>query len=152
MCIRRSRPGDAERLAFMLHSLSSQSIRQRFSGFATRDEAAGEFRREVAHTCEGALTTVAEHPDGWIVAIAHAMFTADDHAELAFVVSDPYQCHGLGSRFLAEMLPALRRCGIRTAHTDALPQNTAMQRLLQRAGVPYKATRGEDGVYVEFNV
>lgn len=136
----------------MLRALSPQSIRQRFLGSVARDEVAAQFRREVAHTREDSLTFVAEVPDGRIVAIAHAMFTKDDHAEMAFVVADPYQRRGLGSRCLAEMLPALHRRGIRTAHADAHPQSTSMQRLLEGAGVPYRATRGEDGVHVEFNV
>ena len=67
-------------------------------------------------------------------------------AEIALTVHDNYQRAGLGRFLLRKLIEVARRNGIRRFVGDVLATNTAMMRLLNRAGHVVRANLKE-GVY-----
>jgi RimJ/RimL family protein N-acetyltransferase len=76
---------------------------------------------------------------GRLVAVARFERQPDDSAELAFVVTDAYQGRGLGSTLLAQLIAAARHRGVTRLDANVLPDNHAMQRVLQNSGYPITA-------------
>lgn len=69
-----------------------------------------------------------------------------DAVEIAFVVVDHWQRHGLGTALLARLLAHARRSGIRRVHGDALQDNAVALRLLRRFG--FQARRHPEGAWL----
>src|SRR5262249_43946832 len=57
-------------------------------------------------------------------------------AEVAFVVADEYQHHGIGSLLLDELARAALQRGIDTFRADTLAENRAMLDVFHHAGFP----------------
>ena len=149
--VRPIRPDDAARLVAFHSRLSSYSVYLRFFGFhPTLSEC--EVRR---------FTTVDYHDHMALIVLAEGRLGAvgrydrlpgTDEAEVAFVVDDALQHHGLGSLLLDELAQAAWRHGITTFVAYTLAQNADMLRVLGRAGFPVTTNFDGGAVRVRFPI
>ncbi len=80
------------------------------------------------------LALVAEH-DGHLVAVGrYDRESGTVAAEVAFVVADEFQHHGIATTLLALLADEARRCGIEVFTAEVLAENTAMLRVFHAAG------------------
>ncbi len=123
--IRPIRPDDAPRLAAFHRHLAPRSIYLRFFSFHPYLSD----RELETFTCvdyEDRLALVAEL-DGQLVAVGRYDRTPDStEAEVAFVVADDFQRHGIGGLLLDELARAALERGITTFVADTLQENHAM--------------------------
>lgn len=84
--------------------------------------------------------------DGAIVGVARFDRIDDsDQAEVAFVVSDRWQGHGLGTTMFEALAARAREVGIIRFVADTLPHNAKMLRVFHDAGLPV-SSQFRDGV------
>jgi GNAT superfamily N-acetyltransferase len=125
---------DKPLLEAALRRLSPRSARARFLGAKPRLTSAElAYLTEVDGGDHVALVAVpAERPDE-LVAVARYVRLADDPdcAEIAVVVADAYQGHGLGVRLGLELATRARAQGIRRFTGLMLAENRAAHRLLE---------------------
>lgn len=132
--IRSACPDDVARIGDLARGLSPHTMRLRFMGGVAPDRAIDELQRELF--TDGGEAVVAEDPEGQIVAEAFAAAAGRGEAELAFVVSDRWQSHGIGTRLLAALVERLRARGIQHAYADTLLENREMLDVLRHSGLP----------------
>jgi len=91
------------------------------------------------------LALVAE-VDGRLIAVArYDRIDETTEAEVAFVVADAYQCHGLGTMLLHRLAEAAAERGITCFAAETLPDNHRMQAVFRESGFEAHA-RFKDGV------
>ncbi len=131
---RSIRAEDWRRLQRFHARLSDTSIGQRFHG-AKRELSipmSQYFTRVDGRNDVALVATTGTR--GRIVAVARYNRLDADSAEVAFVVEDAYQHHGIGSKLMKRLCAAARENGVSHLKALILPGNTAMLRLLQEAG------------------
>jgi GNAT superfamily N-acetyltransferase len=137
---------DTGALRAMHSRLSTLSVQRRF--FALLRELPLDQAERFTHvdgTDRAAL--VAEAADGHIVGVARydrAVGTAT--AELAVVVEDGYQHHGLGTSLLEELSSYAQRRGVDHFTADVQDDNRPMFRTLDDAGLAVRARALDHGV------
>ena len=123
---RPMRPDDVDRLHSFYDRLSSRSLYLRFFTPVPKFEprAAARLAR-VDHDNQEALVAL---EDGEIVGVArwHRDKDAPAHAEVAVIVADDWQGHGVGRYLLTELARMARRRGIDEFTGTVLGENTAM--------------------------
>ena len=145
--VRPMRPDDASRLREMHRHFSPTTIYQRFlcqlPDLPIR--MAERFARVDGHD-RAALVAVDE--DGRLVAVGRydRLEPGGTVAEIALVVDDRYQRHGLGTVLVRLLVAAARHEGLRTFVADALATNLGIRRTLRDAGLVVAATHDEGGV------
>ena len=110
MLVRPLRNGDVDTVLAVLHRLSGESRRRRFTGFKTRltaDELWHLARVDATH--HALVAYVEGDPDP--VAIAQLVRDGQS-AEIAFEVANDYQQHGIGAALAEELLADVRAAGI----------------------------------------
>ena len=131
--IRPIGPADGEALRRLHASLSADTVYHRF--FSARGPLT---EAEVAY-----FTSVDQHArvalgafvDDVLIGVARYDRTeACDDAEVAFVVTDTWQGHGVGSALLAELVRRARADGVRRFIADTMESNRRMVRLLAELG------------------
>ena len=134
--IRRIRPEDTPALQTMHRGLSERTVYQRF--FAVLPELSPEQADRFTHV-DGAqrFALVAEAPDGALVAVGrYDRLPPDLHqAEVAVVVADAYQHHGLGTALVVMLTAHARSVGVTEFVADVLSTNYAMHRAFKDAGL-----------------
>ncbi len=131
--IRPIRPDDAERLVEFHSHLSPQSCYLRFFNFHPT-LSTKEVERFTCVDYHDRLALVAE-VDNTLIAVARFdRHKGTPEAEVAFVVADDYQHHGIGSLLLDELVLAARERGITTFLADTLSENHAMLGVFLHAG------------------
>ncbi len=131
--LRPIRPDDAARLVAFHRALSAQSVYLRFFTFhPTLSEAEVEHFTRVDYRDRLALVvTVGDQ----LVAVGRFdREPGGTEAEVAFVVADEYQHHGLGTLLLDELAGAARRRGVKTFRADTLAGNAAMLDVFGHSG------------------
>ncbi len=149
--LRPIRPDDAERLVEFHSHLSPRSCYLRFFSFHPTLSS-----KEVEHfTCvdySKRLALVAE-VDGALIAVARFdRHEATTEAEVAFVVADDYQHHGIGSLLLDELVLAARERGITTFRADTLSENYTMLDVFLHAGFEVQTDNDFGTVYLHFDL
>ena len=148
LAMRPIRPSDAERLRRFHAGLSAETTRLRF--FSVHPRLTD---REVAR-----FTTVDGHDRDALVAlrgddiVAVARFDrlgTSDEAEVAFVVTDACQGHGIGAALFRAIADRARRQGITRVVAMVLPENRQMLELLRRSGLPISRRFVDGAVHVE---
>ena len=140
--------GDAEPLRRFFYRLSPETVYRRFlSPIARPEQAHPERLLDLDHHDREAILAAVE---GEIVGIArYFRVEGSDSAEIAVVVADEYQHHGLGTRLLARLAEAARRNGIREFAVTVQADNRASIGLVRHfdpevrfhlAGAVYEAT------------
>ncbi|GAB4212435.1 MAG: hypothetical protein OHK0022_48240 [Roseiflexaceae bacterium] len=153
MRVRHIRPDDDGLLVEFFDRLSLETRQQRF--MTTREHVpAEEVQREARRLAvidpryEAALVAVVEeHGAERIVGVARFVGSPDDPqlAEFAIVIRDDYQREGLGSILLDLLIQVALARGIDCLVGVTLLENTGIQRLVRRLGLPLsiQTRRGE---------
>jgi RimJ/RimL family protein N-acetyltransferase len=161
--LRPIRPDDAPRLQALHSRLSRDSIFFRFfSPLAILTDARAEFFATVDYQRRLALVAVEPpgnddasdpaRPDEQIVGVSR--YDLDDHgrAEVAIVVEDTYQHHGVGTILFWAILDAARARGITTAIANVLPENARMLHMLQESGLIRRRRRVGGYLAIELDI
>jgi GNAT superfamily N-acetyltransferase len=131
--IRPIRPDDAEALDFFHEHLSSETVYRRFFGVHPHLRAE-EIARFTRVNYRDRLALVVQ-VDGHLAAVArYDRSESTDRAEVAFVVADALQGHGLGTLLLEHLAAAARRRGVTVFEAQTLGSNHAMQKLFLHTG------------------
>jgi GNAT superfamily N-acetyltransferase len=143
--VRPIEPTDGAALVRFHAHLSARSIQLRY--FYPHPELQPA---EIAHlTCVDGLNRVAyvvEH-DGEIIAVGrYDRLENPCSAEVAFVVADEFQDHGLGSLLLERLVETAKRAGIGEFKASVLAENSAMLAVFHGAGFPTTQSRTLDVV------
>jgi GNAT superfamily N-acetyltransferase len=129
-------PSDSDALVRFHEQLSDQTIRLRY--FNLHRNLAAE---EVAHLTHvdgfNRVAYVAEYK-GQIVAVGrYDRCDEPCRAEVAFVVADEFQHHGLGPLLLERLVGAAKLAGIGEFCASVLAENATMLAVFHCAGLPY---------------
>jgi GNAT superfamily N-acetyltransferase len=149
--VRPIAPSDADALVRFHEHLSDQTIRLRY--FNLHRNLASE---EVAHfTCVDGFNRVAyvvEH-EGAIVGVGrYDRCDKPCRAEVAFVVADEFQHHGLGPMLLERLVETAKLVGIGEFCASVLAENTAMLAVFHCAGFPFAEERFGDVVELTMEI
>ena len=85
------------------------------------------------------LALVATVDDRLIAVARYDRPPGETEAEVAFVVADEYQHHGIGSRLLDDLATAARARGVLTFRAETLAENHQMLDVFRHAGFPVSA-------------
>jgi len=134
--VRPIAPSDADALVRFHEQLSDQTIRLRY--FNLHRNLAPD---EVAHlTCVDGFNRVAyvvEH-EGEIIAVGrYDRCDKPCRAEVAFVVADEFQHHGLGPMLLERLVETARLAGVGELCASVLAENATMLAVFHWAGFPF---------------
>ncbi len=149
--VRPIRPDDAEQLIEFHQHLSQRSTYLRF--FTVHPTlSAKEVERFTTVDYQDRLALVVE-TNGKLIAVGRFdRLVGTPEAEVAFVVADEFQHHGLGSLLLDELARAGRDRGIRTFLAETLFENKAMLDVFHHSGFDV-STRIEYGtVWLRFDI
>lgn len=136
LTIRPVEASDTAALIAMHHGLSAQSVYQRF--LAVMPELAPLEAARFTHV-DGThrVALVAVDVAGHLVAVGRydRLRPDDRQAEVAFVVADRYQHHGLGTTLVRLLTVHGREAGVEAFVADVLSTNSAMHRTFRDAGL-----------------
>lgn len=134
LVIRPIEPGDKARLAEGLRRLSDLTIRRRFLAAKPRFSSAElRYLTEVDGRDHIALVAVLADDPETLVAVARCVRLPDrpGTAEMAVVVGDELQGHGLGRRLAQLLADEARAAGIRSFAATMLGENVPAQRIMR---------------------
>jgi RimJ/RimL family protein N-acetyltransferase len=146
----RGRPilwDDDERLRAFHARLSPDSIVFRFfSPMPTlTPDAARHFTHVDYENRMALVATTGTGPDEQIIGVVRYDRLDAETAEVAFVVQDKWQGHGIATQLLHRLAPYAKRRGINTFMALTMMGNGRMLDVLRNAGYPYQArTEGTD--------
>lgn len=135
--IRAFRPGDRADLEAAVARTSAQSLYLRFftvkRGFSDREK---EFFLNVDFVDHVALMAWVEEAGRNVIAGGGRYVVVEPgKAEVAFVVIDPYQGHGIGAALLRHLAVVARAAGLTDLVAEVLPENTAMLKVFENSGL-----------------
>jgi len=133
--LRAIRPDDAAALVDFHQHLSPQSVYLRFFTYHPTLSAA-EVARFTTVDYQDRLALVVTHGDRLVAVGRFDRPPGATEAEVAFIVADEHQHHGLGSLLLDELAKAGRDRGVETFKADTLAENAAMLDVFRHAGYP----------------
>lgn len=148
------KPMDEPLLKDLFYSLSETSIYQRFMAMK-RKMPHRELQpfANIDYDTEMALVgIIREHDVSEIIAVSRYMLNKDTNtAELAFLVRDDWQEHGIGSYMLDSMIRIARQRGVKAFTAEVLPQNIAMLHVFHSTGlrVESEMEEGSHSVYID---
>lgn len=137
LLLRPVRGSDEGRLHDLYYSMSDESLFKRF--FQVRQTLAHSTLQKLCNVdYEKEMSIVAVIGEPWaemiVGAASYSMDSAGKTAEVAFVVEDAYQGHGIGRALVQRIIEIARRKGIETLSAQVLTSNGAMTHLLESAG------------------
>jgi GNAT superfamily N-acetyltransferase len=147
--VRPIRPDDAGRLVEFHRILSPQSVYLRFFTFHPTLSAV-EVARFTTVDYVDRLALVAAEGDRLIAVGRFDRFPGTTEAEVAFIVADEFQHHGIGALLLDELVKAARERGIETFTAQTLAENHAMLDVFRHAGFPVTSRIEFGTVNVQF--
>ncbi|MGW4648670.1 GNAT family N-acetyltransferase [Kitasatospora sp. NPDC004289] len=131
LTVRRADTSDKAEALAMHARCSPDTLRKRYHG-PVRD--ADRYLDHLLDPRHG-QTLVAEAPDGRIVALAHLMWD-DEGAEVALLVEDAWQRHGLGVDLLRRMAALALEAGVPTVYAVTHAANTGLISTMRRLSAP----------------
>ncbi len=149
--VRPIRPDDAERLVEFHQHLSLRSTYLRF--FTVHPTlSAKEVERFTTVDYLDRLALVVER-SGQLIAVGRFDHIAEtSEAEVAFVVADDFQHHGLGSLLLDELARAARERGISTFVAETLCENKPMLDVFHHSGFEVSTRIDYGTVWLRFGI
>jgi RimJ/RimL family protein N-acetyltransferase len=87
-----------------------------------------------------------------LIAVVRYEGITPTEAEVAFVVEDPWQHHGLGRELFLRLACYSRAQGFHVLFAEVLGGNVAMRNLLCRAGFPYSAQYADGCVELRLDI
>jgi GNAT superfamily N-acetyltransferase len=149
--VRPIRPDDGPALAAFHNHLSFQSVYFRF--FSCHPElSAKEIERFTCVDYFDRLALVVERNGDLIAVGRYDRMPGTTEAEVAFVVADIYQHHGVGSLLLDELARAAWRCGVRTFVASTLAENKTMLKVFFHSGFTVSSHRDSETIGLEFSI
>ena len=134
-------PGFAARLDRFHEALSPSTVRRRFLSVHPH-LSAEELRRftDVDHQDREALVVVDGAEEIVAVGRFDRLSTGSSTAEVAFVVADAWQHHGIGRILFVRLAACARARGIDRLIADTAAENRAMRTLFRHSGYPVVET------------
>lgn len=137
--VRPIRPDDGPQLVEFHHRLLPRSVFLRFFSFHPELSA-----KEVEHFCcvdhVNRLALVVES-EGRLIAVGrYDSAPGETEAEVAFVVSDEFQHHGIGALLLDELARAALERGITEFRAETLFENRTMLDVFHHSGFPVSSS------------
>jgi GNAT superfamily N-acetyltransferase len=149
--VRPIRPDDGPGLVELHAGLSPRSVYLRFfSVHPTLSDT--ELQRFTSVDYTDRLALVATVGQAIIGVARYDRCAGDDEAEVAFVVLDEYQHHGVGSLLLDELARAARARQIRWFRAETLAENRAMLDVFHHAGFPVVSSTDFGTVTLRFPI
>jgi GNAT superfamily N-acetyltransferase len=149
--LRPIRPDDAERLVEFHSHLTQRTRYMRFFSFHPT-LTSSEVERFTCVDYVNRLALVAEINGNLIAVARFDRHEGTSEAEVAFVVADEYQHHGIGSFLLDELVVAARERGISTFLADTLSENHTMLGVFLHAGFKVQTHTECGTVYLRFEI
>ena len=149
--VRPIRPDDAPKLIEFHEHLSPHSCYLRFFSFHPTLSAI-EVNRFTCVDYKDRLALVAETHDHLIAVGRYDRHVGTPEAEVAFVVADDYQHHGIGSLLLDDLVRAARENGITTFLADTLRENHTMLDVFMHSGFTVTTKSDRDVVALRFPI
>jgi GNAT superfamily N-acetyltransferase len=149
--VRPIRPDDAGRLVEFHRRLSPHSVYLRFFTFHPTLSAV-EVARFTTVDYVDRLALVAAEGDRLIAVGRFDRFPGSTEAEVAFIVADEFQHHGIGALLLDELVKAARDRGIDTFTAQTLAENKPMLDVFRHAGFPVTSRIEFGTVNVQFPI
>jgi GNAT superfamily N-acetyltransferase len=137
--LRPIRPDDDERLVEFHNHLSQRSCYLRFFTFHPTLSRT-EVERFTCVDYLNRLALVALLDDRIIAVGRYDQQPGTTHAEVAFVVADEFQHHGIGSLLLDELARMAWRRGIHVFNAETLHENRAMLDVFHHSGFPVSSS------------
>lgn len=151
VALRPIRPADSERLVEFHGKLSPRSVYRRYF-FMHPSLSDAEIERLTHVDYRDRLALIAE-ADGEMVAVGrYDRSPGSDQAEVAFVVADEYQHHGIGTLLLEHLAAAAWENGVTTFVAQTLSENRPMLDVFYASGFPVTSTSEYDTVRVQFPI
>jgi GNAT superfamily N-acetyltransferase len=136
MVIRRMRADDVARLGRLAKRLSPETLRLRFFTARKRFSQA-QLRELVKVDFERTAAYAAVCPDDdEIRAVGRLARDSPTNAEVAFIVEDAYQGHGIGTELLHHLVVFGRDTGLESLTANVLAENRDMFRVFEESGYP----------------
>lgn len=149
--IRPIRPDDADRLvAFHTHLSPGTCYFRFFSYHPVLSDKEVEHFTHVDYDNRVALVAVAD--DRLIGVGRYDRHPGTDEAEVAFVIADEFQHHGIGSLLLDQLVEVARSHGIATFLADTLYENRNMLHVFTHSGFPVTQEIEYGTVYLRFPI
>ena len=145
--VRPIRPGDGPAIRTFLEGVSAESIGFRFFGTPNINWTAN-WAVDVDYADRFGL--VVETGTPWAI-VAHAVYIRIDatRAEVAFLVDDAWQGHGIATILLAHLAEVAQLHGITTFVAEVLPYNHRMVEVFRESGFPAEVRSRPDVLDVE---
>jgi GNAT superfamily N-acetyltransferase len=142
--IRPLDPQDLSTVRAMFDRVSDEAVYRRFfTGGPSGPRSELDYLAAVDGHDRLALVAVA---GGRTVGLARYHRTGDGHADVAVIVEDAWQHHGVGRRLLSELVHAARGEGVVSLDMTILGENVPALRLLRRLA-PWRQLRLDHGVF-----
>jgi GNAT superfamily N-acetyltransferase len=142
---------DEDRLVAFHATLSEESIYFRF--FSAHPKLTPSEIHRFTHVDGDSRAALVVLDEDRIVAVGrYDRLGSGTEAEVAFVVSDPYQHHGLATALLDRLAVIARAHGIETFVALTLPDNHRMRRVFVDAGYDVHSEFRDGNVVVTFGV
>ena len=144
--VRPVRADDKPQMREFLEALSPESIGFRFFGAPSLTWVM-RWSLDVDYADRFALVAVSGES-----IIAHAAYirTRDDRAEVAFLVADAWQGHGIATILLAHLASIAQMHDITTFTAEVLPHNHRMIDVFRQSGFPVDLHSTPDAIAIEF--
>jgi acetate---CoA ligase (ADP-forming) len=146
--VRPVRDTDRTAIRRFFESLSSESIYLRFFGAPDLDWVTN-WSVDVDYADRYALVATAG-PDHAIVAHGAYMRIDDDRAEVAFVVADAWQEHGIATIMLAHLAATAEAHGISVFNAGVMPANHRMIQVFRDSGFALQLRSRRDAIEIDF--
>jgi GNAT superfamily N-acetyltransferase len=154
LTIRALRPDDRDGLVAAVSRSSPQSLYRRFfspkRGF-TEDEIERfvnvDFVNHVA-----LVAALQECGGGVIVGGGRYIVVEPGKAEVAFVVVDHYQRHGVGAALMRNIAAIARDAGLKELIAEVLAENVSMLKVFEQSGLRLNVTRERGLVHVALHL
>jgi RimJ/RimL family protein N-acetyltransferase len=148
--IRALRPTDVDDLKTAVAQTSAESLARRFFGpkryFSEREVA---YFVNIDFVTQVALVAIVDDAGKRsVVAGGRYVLVQPGVAEVAFVVVDAYQGHGIGTRLMRHLVGIAREAGLRELVAEVLSDNQPMLSVFQKCGLKVSTHRDRGAVHV----
>jgi GNAT superfamily N-acetyltransferase len=144
-------PNDASGMVKFHEDLSATSTYRRYF-FVHSELSAIEVERLTCVDYVDRLALVVEDRDRLVAVCRYERVPDTREAEIAFVVADSYQHHGIGTLLLERLVEAARQRGITRFLAYTLRENRIMQQVFTDSGFRLTTTRDAETVVVRFPI